>query len=303
MMADVQIFWDPQGFALDSLGSNKYLGNSDGDTPSVSMSIRMLSIDAPETHYPGRTRPSRHDADLAQLARWIYEGRAPISADLAAYIHPKLATGQAGSIQENQGQQAAAVFEEMVSRMLTRADGTRRNVFLHTADEQFDQYGRLLAYVAPHYSSEELARLSLWERATFNLLMVRSGWAAPFVIYPSLPKYRDLVMLRGAAKEAYLAGRGIWADPLTLTGYEFRMVIKLFQITQRLVAGETLSSTARSSWIERYCVDLTTRGIFYPENYFRVAPYNRLFIWPKDVTEAVGRLNLTPGQTEEMSLS
>src|SRR5688572_8779588 len=111
-MADVQIFWDPQGIALDSLGSNKYLGNTDGDTPSVSMSIRMLSIDAPETHYPGRSKPSRSDSILAELAQWILEGRAPISDDLAAYLQPKLATGRAGSLQENQGEQASAVYSQ-----------------------------------------------------------------------------------------------------------------------------------------------------------------------------------------------
>jgi endonuclease YncB( thermonuclease family) len=299
LMADVQIFWDPQGFALDSLGSNKYLGNTDGDTPSVSMSIRMLSIDAPETHYPGRSKPSRSDGILAELAQWILEGRAPISEELAAYLQPKLATGRAGSLQENQGEQATAVYAQMAEQMLTRPNGTRRNVFLHTGDEPFDQYGRLLAYVSPEYSREELQTMTLWQRASFNILMVRAGWAASFIIYPSLPKYRDLVMFRAAAKEAYLAGRGIWGDPLTLTGYEFRMCIKLHEITKRLVSGETLSSSAREGWIERYCVDLTTRGIYYPENYFRVAPYNRLFIWPKDVTDAVSKLNLTPGATTE----
>jgi endonuclease YncB( thermonuclease family) len=298
-MADVQIFWDPQGFALDSLGSNKYLGNTDGDTPSISVSIRMLSIEAPETHYPGRSKPSSQDVPLAQLGQWMIEGRAPISPELAAYLTPKLITGRAGSLQENQGQQSSAVFAQMVDQMLTRPNGTRRNVFLHTADEQFDQYGRMLAYVAPQYSSAELATLSLWERATFNLLMVRAGWAAPLIIYPSLPKFRDLVMFRAAAKEAYLAARGIWADPLALTGYEFRMMVKLYEITSRLIAGESLSQGQRSAWIERYCVDLTNRGIYYPENYFRVAPYNRLFIWPKNVADAGGKLNLVPGLTAE----
>jgi endonuclease YncB( thermonuclease family) len=298
-MADVQIFWDPHGFALDSLGSNKYLGNTDGDTPSISVSIRMLSIEAPETHYPGRSKPSTQDAPLAQLGQWMLEGRAPITPELAAYLAPKLTTGHAGSLQENQGQQSSAVFAQMVDQMLTRPNGTRRNVFLHTADEQFDQYGRMLAYVAPQFSNAELAALSLWERATFNLLMVRAGWAASFIIYPSLPKYRDLVMFRAAAKEAFLAGRGIWADPLMLTGYEFRMMVKLYEITSRLIGGESLSPSQRSAWIERYCVDLTNRGIYYPENYFRVAPYNRLFLWPKDVADAVGKLNLVPGPTAE----
>jgi hypothetical protein len=40
---------------------------------------------------------------------------------------------------------------------------------------------------------------------------------------------------------------------------------------------------------------MTTRQIFYPGDYYKVPVYSRIFIWPKDVTEAVGRLNLEPG--------
>jgi endonuclease YncB( thermonuclease family) len=256
----------------------------------------MLSIDAPEVHYPGRTKPSRHDADLAQLAQWIAAGKAPIDGDLAAYLHPRLATGKAGTLQEHQGEQARAVFEQMLERMLVKPDGSRRTLFLRTADQPFDEYGRLLAYIAPSYDAEELMRMSAWERSTFNLLMVRAGWAATLIIYPSLPKYEDLVMMREAAKEAYLAGRGIWADPLSLTGYEFRMAVKLFQVTKKLVAGEKVTSAEREGWVSRYCVDITTREIYYPQRYFKVAPYNRLFVWPKDVSDAVGKLNLTPAE-------
>ncbi len=294
-MPEVKIFWDPQGLSVDTLGTNEYLRVTDGDTPYVSMSIRMLSIDAPEVHYPGATRPSRHDQNLSTLATWIERGQAPLTDDLAAYLHPRLASGTAGTLQEQQGEQAKAIFKQMLDRMLTRPDGSKRSLFLRTADQPFDDYGRLLAYIAPSYTSEERATLSKWEQGTFNLLMVRAGWAATLIIYPSIPKYEDLAMLRDAAKEAYLAGRGIWAEPLSLTGYEFRMAVKLYDITKRLVAGEKLSGSQRKSWIERYCVDLTTREIYYPESYLRVAPYNRLFIWPKDVAEAVGRLNLLPG--------
>src|SRR5512146_467742 len=105
-MPEVQVFWDPQGLTIDSLGSKEYLRTTDGDTPYVSLSIRMFSIDAPEVHYPGTQRPSKQDANLAQLAQWISEGRAPIDSELAAYIQPRLVTGQAGTLQEHQGQQA-----------------------------------------------------------------------------------------------------------------------------------------------------------------------------------------------------
>lgn len=293
-MPDVKIFWDPDGMTLDSLGSKEYLRATDGDTPYISVSIRMLSIDAPETHYPGRTSPSRHDDKLQQLAQWIQQGVAPVSTELGNYLYPRLANGVAGTLQEQQGDSAASVFRQMVDKMLTKENGRKRNLFVRTSNEPFDQYGRILAYIAPSYSSEELAAMTPWQRATFNLLMVRSGWAAPFIIYPSLPKYRDLVMYREAAKEAYLAGRGIWADSLMLAAYEFRMCVKLYNVTEKIVNGETVSSRVREGWVTRYCVDLTSQTIYFPQHYYRVAPYNRLFIWPKDVREAVSSLNLVP---------
>jgi hypothetical protein len=57
-----------------------------------------------------------------------------------------------------------------------------------------------------------------------------------------------------------------------------------------------VSSRERSGWISRYCVDMTTREIFYPQNYHKVAPYNRIFVWSDDVAKAVGRMNLLPAE-------
>ena len=76
-MAKVNLFWNPAGFELDSLGTKQLTKISDGDTPQVSFSIRMLSIDTPEVHYPGTQSPSKHDSKLAQLGDWIQQGKAP----------------------------------------------------------------------------------------------------------------------------------------------------------------------------------------------------------------------------------
>ena len=294
-MADVKIFWDPQGFSVDTLGTNEYLRTADGDTLYVSMSIRMLNIDTPETHYPNWSKPSEQDDKLATLAYWIEQGKAPVGDDLGAYLHARLATGQAGTLQEQQGEQATAVLRQLLDKMLVRPTGGKRSLFISTADAPFDSYGRLLANIAPAYNADERAALSKWEQATFNLLMVRAGWAATLIIYPSIPRYNDLLMFHEAAKEAYMAGRGVWGEPMALTGYEFRGAVKLYDITKRLNDGERLFDDQRSAWIERYCIDLTTRSIYYPEDYIKIAPYNRLFIFAGDVAEAVGRLNLTPG--------
>jgi endonuclease YncB( thermonuclease family) len=233
----VKIFWDPDGLELASLGSKKYQGAVDGDTPSISMPVRMLSIDAPETHYPGNTPPSRQDKSFAKLAGWIRSGEAPIDSGLGDYLHPKLSTGAAGSLQERQGMEAAKHFEKIFLTKLAKPDGHKRNIFLRAADENFDEYGRLLAYMAPYYAQDELISMPLMDRATFNLLMVASGWAAPLPIYPSLPKHSDLILLHDCAKEAYMAKKGAWAEPNMLTGYEFRMCVKLHDVTEKLVSG------------------------------------------------------------------
>jgi endonuclease YncB( thermonuclease family) len=294
-MSKVAIFWDPKGFELDSLGSKRYLRATDGDTPYVSVSIRMLSIDTPEVHYPGNAKPSKQDENLSQLAEWVQQGQAPIISELAEFLLPKLASGKAGSLQEEQGLKATEVFSALVEDKLSKPNSSRkRSVYLRVADQPFDHYGRLLAYMAPNYSAEERVRMSRQERATFNLLMVMEGWAAPFPIYPSLPKHIDLVLLQEAGKEAVEGRKGAWVDPLTLTGYEFRMCVRLYEVTKKLVQGRKLSSAERYSWISRFCMDMITREIHYPQDYFKVMPYNRVFIWPEDVTEAVGKLNLLP---------
>ncbi|TET18767.1 hypothetical protein E3J74_09175 [Candidatus Bathyarchaeota archaeon] len=47
------------------MGKKSYLRATDGDTPYISMSIRMLCLDTPEVHYPGVQKPSKQDANLA----------------------------------------------------------------------------------------------------------------------------------------------------------------------------------------------------------------------------------------------
>lgn len=212
-------------------------------------------------------------------------------------MRPKLNTGQAGTLQETQGESAKEEFQRLLDEKLTRPSGRKRSVFVRAADEHFDQYGRLLAYIAPNYTAKERESMSREERATFNLLMVESGWAATFPIYPSIPKYQDLIMLQEAAKDAFDNKKGAWADPnMTLTGYEYRMCVKLYRVTKKLVGGRKLSSRERYGWTTRFCADMTTREVFYPQGYYKVEPYNRIFIWPDDVTEAVGKMNLLPAK-------
>jgi len=292
----VKIFWDPEGREVDALGTKKFVSVTDGDTPYITMSIRMLSIDTAEVHYPANQKPSRQDENLAQLARWIGErdGKVPIKRELGDYLVPKLATGKAGTLQEEQGNRATAEFEKLLNEKLTKPDGKKRSLFIYAADEHFEEYGRLLAYLSPYYTPAEVETMTRKDRATFNLLMVESGWAASFPIYPSIPRVTDLILLQEAAKNALENRIGIWADPLTLTGYEFRMCVKLYDIAKKLQAGKKLTSAQKKAWISRYCVDMTTREAFFPQDYYKVKPYNRIFVWPDDMPEAVAKMNLLP---------
>ncbi|HMP11612.1 hypothetical protein [Hydrogenophaga sp.] len=120
------------------------------------------------------------------LADWIESGKSPVGDILAAHLLPRLkrADGQdAFEVHMAQGKQATLAFETLTQTRLKRPTGTNRPMFVRIADQPFDSYGRLLAYVAPEYSAAERQGLSRRDRATFNLDMVAAGWAATFVIY------------------------------------------------------------------------------------------------------------------------
>ena len=145
--------------------------------------------------------------------------------------------------------------------------------------------------MAPSYTKKELQSIPFTDRSTFNLLMIKSGWAASFPIYPSLPKYTDLILLQQNGKDAFENKKGAWENDKTLTGYEFRMCVRLYETTRKIINKK---SVRPNSWITRYCLDMTTREIFHPQDYHKIEPYNRIFIWAKDVSSAVGKMNLLP---------
>ncbi|WP_109524453.1 MULTISPECIES: thermonuclease family protein [Nocardia] len=294
MFEAVQLFWSPAGVSMPSLNTKSLLDIHDGDTPNIRMPVRMLSIDTPEVTAGSQQGADRVDEKFAQLARWIRERPAdvPVSRRYAEFLLPKLDTGKAGTLQFAQGTQAADFAESNAARRLTRPDGRKRSLFVRTADAPFDTNGRLLAYLAPNYSKAERETLTREQRSTFNLDMVRSGWAAPFVLYPSIPGELDLPLFLEAADEAVTAGRGIWDVPETMPAYEYRSVERLFGIAEAIVGGKPVSEPF--GWRERYCVDIRTRVLVGPEDYFEIDPIYRLFLWPTDVREAVSRLNLTP---------
>ena len=290
-MEKVKIFWDPLGDQLDSLGNKKISGTpADGDTPYIRTPIRMLGIDTPETNYPTIGSPANSDGRLKELAELLKTGKYNIDKGLVDFLVPKLETGTAGTLQKEQGEKAKEAFKKLLDERLTRPSGTKRSLFIYSADEPFDHYGRLLAYIAPKYSNKEKSQIPFRERVTFNYAMIANGWAAPIPIYPNLPKNKDLRKVRLAGKKAFEEGLGAWANDKSLTGYEWRMCIKLYKAIKGLSGKNTY--IAESDWISRFCVDMTTLQVYYPQEYYKVTVYNRIFVWGEDIRDAVAKLNL-----------
>ncbi len=291
----LKIFWTPNGITLDQIGDKRFVDLSDGDTPNIRMNIRMLSIDTPEKAPTGAIRnAARLQEAFVRCAHWIASGSSPVVPALVAHLGPRLARADAVASHLAQGAAASAAHEALIQTRLRRPTGSLRPLFVRVADERFDQYGRLLAYVAPSFSAAERRSMTREDRATFNHLMVASGWAAPFMIFPSIPGEDDLPMFIAAATTAIDEARGAWADPLGLTGYEFRMCERLAALSESVLAGRTPTASEQTGWVERYCVDVTQASLHSPQDYIRVPPQHRLFIWRNDVRRAVSELNLTP---------
>jgi len=89
MIEPVQVLWSPAGTSMPSLGDRALVDVTDGDTPNIRMPIRMLSVDTPEVTAKTPVGAATVDDKFAQLAEWIHQGKAPISAGLAAYLHPR----------------------------------------------------------------------------------------------------------------------------------------------------------------------------------------------------------------------
>lgn len=267
----IKIKLGPEGMNRESLGIARWGGDpTDGDTPTVALNIRLVNVDAPEVHYPGNTKPSKHDKILANLLQ-THGGMFP--PGLRAYLKPRL-KGTPGTNQELAGKKSRAAFKQLADTVLefdSETNRYRRKVFLTTGQDPFDRFKRLLAYVAPEESDPK-------KRATFNLLLARDGWVVNYIIYPNIPKRKDLELLQEAVQAARTGKKGAWKQANLLLGYEFRYAV------------DTAKGMANGP--KRYCADISTALLYQPSDYFQVQPENRLFIDKKDVETARQALNL-----------
>ena len=195
----LSVFWTPDGITLDSIRRKKYIDITDGDSIKIEMPVRMLSVDTPEKSV---TKSSQGLSKCAMrtlmgpLADWIESGKSPVQDVLAQHLVPRLRRADVAETHWTQGKSASAAHEAIVKKRLTKANGKKRSMFVRVADERFDRYGRLLAYLAPNYNAVERKTMSRRERATFNFSFLASGWSASLIIYPSIPGEKDLPMVQ-----------------------------------------------------------------------------------------------------------
>lgn len=164
------------------------------------------------------------------------------------------------------------------------------------SESPFDKHNRLLAYVAPSYSKKERAEMSRKERSAFNLDLIESGWAAPFILFPNIPGELDMPMFLEAAEDALNKKRGQYKDKDSIPAFEYRMCEKLYTVTKKIGSNEEVEAKDRFSWRRRYAADMRNRVLYGPEGYMQVPMHYRIWIWPDDVRKAMGALNLTPSK-------
>lgn len=249
----------------EQAGRARWVDAEDGDTPSLQLAIRLLGIDAPEVHYPGTTKPNTFDKKLQRL---LETHRAQFrSRGLRDYLAPRLAD-RPGTRELLWGECAKEAFEQLAKQQLYRRAGgqmRRRELYLTVGEQMFDQYRRLLAYIAP-------AERDPSKRLTFNLLLLQKGWAVNYLLYPNLPKPDDWERLQKTVRQARQEEKGFWQDNSLLLGYEFRFCV------------DTL--LGKRSGPDKYCVDVTTGVLHPPHEYYQIAPENRLFIHKERLSQA-----------------
>jgi endonuclease YncB( thermonuclease family) len=255
---------------------------SDGDTPTIFQPVRMVSVDTPEkAHYAGR--PEVAQPKLAACRERLTSGFYPdIPVGFRDYLLERL-DGDAAERHITAGEGASLEFQQLLTRRLTRPDGQQRRVATIPTGEIIDRYGRLLAYLAPWFAggaADPLPPRGDPARRTFNYDMVAAGWAAPFLIYPSLPGNDDLNLFYEAAKAAWADARGAWAvsGRTLLLGYEYRLAIKLGTAD---TPGDGMTDA-----FQRICIDLRTNRSVGLHGWHDVPPPERLWVWTADQERA-----------------
>ncbi|MEV6158472.1 hypothetical protein AB0L53_49905 [Nonomuraea sp. NPDC052129] len=262
----------------------------DGDTVDIRATVRMVSIDTPEKEHvagPPVTAQATLDRCRTRLMDGTYDA---LPQDLRDYLIGRI-TPDAAARHIAAGNRATAELQALKQRRLTRPDGTERKARVIATGELIEDNGRILGYLTPWFAgsaADPLPPPSDPDRRTMNLDMVASGWAAMFLIYPSIPRDADLALLLDAADTAWTGKLGAWAEfgHDLLLGYEYRACIKL-GVKNLIDPAKTIDKAYR-----RVCIDLQNLQNVGLYGYHQVPPQHRLWIWQDQIQQASHALGL-----------
>ncbi len=257
----------------------------DGDTVNIDQSVRMVSIDTPESHFGGSAPTAQATLDRARqrLEAGAYD---VIGHELRDYLIGRLGP-DAAERHLSAGVRAGEEFARMrAERLVIDPVSGVGKVGILVTGEVIEENGRLLAYVAP-WLTRPLPPPDDPKRRTFNLQLVETGWAALFLIYPSLPRDADLLRAVTAAEMAWDNKLGAWAEfgEDLLLGYEYRACIKLGE-PDRPDQPPVAPGVRIDAAFRRVCVDLRTRVIVGRFGYHAIEPPYRLWFWQQDLDTA-----------------
>jgi len=263
----------------------------DGDTVDIVQPVRMVSIDTPEkAAYAGPPQVAQGKLDRCRqrLLDGTYEMLPePLRQYLIARITPDAAERHIAA-----SMRAAEEFAKMRrARLEPVPEGQQPKIGVFVTGDVLDENGRLLAYIAP-WLKAPLPHRDDPRRKTFNLEMVETGWAASFLIYPSLPTDDDFNRALFAAEQAWTQKRGAWNEfgSDLLLGYEYRACIKLGAADD---PNHPIPPVARiNEAFRRTCVDIRSHTILGRYGYHEIDPPYRLWIWSEDLHEACDVLRL-----------
>ena len=178
----------------------------DGDTVNIDQAVRMVSIHIPESHLGGSAPIAQATLDRCRqrLVDGVYdEIDKPLRTHLLDRLSPDAANRHLKA-----GKKAGEEFARMrAERLVFHPDTGQAKLGVIVTGEVIEENGRLLAYVTP-WLTPPLPPASDPRRRTFNLQMIETGWAATFLIYPSLQRDPDLNRAVHAAESAWTSASG-----------------------------------------------------------------------------------------------
>jgi endonuclease YncB( thermonuclease family) len=262
----------------------------DGDTVNINQAVRMVSIDTPESKLGGSAGTAQ--ATLNRCRKRLQDGvYDKIDESLRKHLIDRL-SADAAKRHLDAGARASEEFARMRAARLQAGPNGTAKVAIVVTGEVVEENGRVLGYIAP-WLTPPLPPRADPRRRTFNQELIEAGWAALFLIYPSLPVDADLNRVLAAAESAWAGKHGAWAEfgQDLLLGYEYRACLKL---GAKDTPGEppVPPATRIQGAFRRVCVDVRNRKILGPYGYHHIDPPYRLWVWKEDLNDARQALSL-----------